>query len=111
MHLAGARMPLDGLWPDGDEHRQRLERLAAAIGGDIISSEAFIGGGAAPERPIAGDAVAVPENDRAMTALRSGDPPVIVFQKSGKLVVDLRTVDPADDETLIKALKKALERP
>jgi L-seryl-tRNA(Ser) seleniumtransferase len=32
LHLAGAPLPLDRLWPDPELHRARLERAAAAIG-------------------------------------------------------------------------------
>ena len=107
LHLGEQEMALDGLWQEPVGLRLRLERLAAAIGGEIVASDAFIGGGSAPESPIAGEAVALPANDLLQRRLRDGDPPVIVFQKSGRLLIDLRTIAPHDDETLAAAVKSA----
>ena len=107
-HLGEQEMALDRLWQEPGRLRLRLERLAAAIGGEIVASDAFIGGGSAPESPIAGEAVALPADDLLQRRLREGEPPVIVFQKSGRLLIDLRTIAPQDDETLSAAVKSAL---
>jgi L-seryl-tRNA(Ser) seleniumtransferase len=116
LHLAGARLPLDRMWPDPDEHRARLAAiliaLGAASGGEIVPAEAFLGGGSAPEAPIPGEALAWPGDEELARRLRLGDPPVVGYLREGKLVLDLRTVDPQDDPALAAALRRALaERP
>ena len=97
-----------GLWPDPQRHRLRLERIAAAVGAEVVPAEAFVGGGAAPERPIPGEALALTGSDALLARLRGGVPPVVGYLRQGRLVLDLRTVDPEDDEALVAAVRSAL---
>jgi L-seryl-tRNA(Ser) seleniumtransferase len=114
LHLAGSPLPLDGLWPEPQAHRARLARAAArlasaaAAGVEIVAAEAFVGGGAAPEAPIPGEALALAGSDALLARLRAGEPPVVGYLHGGRLVLDLRTVDPADDEALVAAVAAAL---
>ena len=108
IHLAGGPLPLDRLWPDPGEHRQRLERAAARLpGARIEAADAFVGGGAAAERPIPGEALTLHGGDALLERLRRGDPPVVAYLRDGRLVLDLRSVDPEDDEPLLAALRAA----
>ncbi|HYO16200.1 MAG TPA: L-seryl-tRNA(Sec) selenium transferase [Thermoanaerobaculia bacterium] len=109
LHLAGSPLPLHRLWPDPELHRARLERAAAEIGAEIVAAEAFVGGGSAPESPISGEALALAGDDDLLARLRRGDPPVVGYIRQGRLVLDLRTVDPEDDAALIGAVKQALQ--
>jgi L-seryl-tRNA(Ser) seleniumtransferase len=110
LHLAGAALPLDRMWPDPAAHRERLERAAAALAGgsEIVSADAFLGGGSAPEEPIPGEALALPGGDELLARLRLGEPPVIGYLRHGRLLLDLRTVAPEDDELLLGAVRRAL---
>lgn len=109
LHLRGGPLPLDRLWVEPDEHRRRLERMAAILGAEIITADAYIGGGSAPEAPIAGEALALPGAEGLAECLRTGDPPVVGYTRGGCLVLDLRTVDPRDDEELERAVERAVE--
>lgn len=115
LHLAGSPLPLDRLWPDPAEHRERLERVAGRIGEatggalrpEIVSAEAFLGGGSAPEAPIPGLALGLPGDPELLARLRVGglgEPPVVGYLREGRLVLDLRTVDPEDDPALVAAV-------
>ncbi len=106
-HLSGAPLPLDRLWPEAEEHRKRLASVAGAIGARIVPAEAFLGGGAAPERPIPGEALALPGDEGLFRRLRQGDPPVVGYIREGLLMLDLRTVDSKDDPLLVDAVKRA----
>jgi L-seryl-tRNA(Ser) seleniumtransferase len=109
LHLAGASLPLDRLWPDADAHRARLERAAAELGAEIVPAEAFLGGGSAPEVPIPGEALALPGGDSLLARLRQGDPPVVGYLRQDRLHLDLRTVAPEDDEALILCVQAAVQ--
>ncbi len=119
-HLAGAPLPLDGMWPDPAAHRARLEHAVARLGAESGPEpgaepgaaapsfpDAFLGGGSAPEEPIPGEALALPGDDELLALLRLGEPPVIGYLRRGRLVLDLRTVAPEDDEELLAAITRA----
>ena len=106
-HLAGEPLPLDRMWPDEEAHRLRVEATAAAIGGETVVVDGFIGGGSAPEAGIPAPAVALPADDLLLRGLRVGEPPVVGYQRDGRLLLDLRTVDPDDDEALVAAVRRA----
>ena len=107
-HMAGLPMPLDRLWPDPASHRRRLEMAAARLpGARIVPADAYVGGGAAAERPVPGEALALPGDDELLGRLRVGEPAVVGYLKDGLLLLDLRTVDPDDDEPLLAALHAA----
>jgi L-seryl-tRNA(Ser) seleniumtransferase len=107
LHLGGAELPIDRLWSEPAELDQRLRSVAEAIGGDVVEAQAYVGGGAAPEQPIQGGALALPGSSSLLEILRLGDPPVVGYIRDGKLILDLRTVDPQDDEILIDAVRRA----
>lgn len=107
-HLAEGPLPLNRLWVEGAVHRSRLEGLAPTFGAEIVEAEAFVGGGAAPERPISGEALALPGDSDLLYRLRLGDPPVVGYIREGRLILDLRTVDPDDDALLATAVTAAL---
>jgi L-seryl-tRNA(Ser) seleniumtransferase len=87
---------------DGGE----LRRRASTIGvGEPVDCSSVAGGGSLPglEIPSAGVALT---GDRT-AALRANDPPVIARIIEDRTVADLRSVDPADDPVLAKALAGA----
>jgi len=107
-HLADRSIPLDRLWPESAAHRRRLEGLATRLGATIVAAEAFVGGGAAPEEGIAGEALAVPSEGELSKRLRAGSPPVVGYEREGRVILDLRTVAAEDDEALASAVEVAL---
>lgn len=107
LHLAGAPLPLDRLWSDPAAHRARLAAAAARLGAELVPAEAFVGGGCAPERPIPGEALALAGDEALLSQLRQGDPPVVGYLRAGRLLLDLRTVDPGDDDELLAAVARA----
>ena len=109
LHLAEAPLPVDRLWPDAETHRARLERAGAELGAEIVPAEAFLGGGSAPEVPIPGEALALPGDDALLARLRQGDPPVVGYLRQDRLHLDLRTVAPEDDPSLIVAVIAAVK--
>ncbi|MDX1645393.1 MAG: L-seryl-tRNA(Sec) selenium transferase, partial [Thermoanaerobaculia bacterium] len=109
-HLIGDRLPIDRLWDGPEVLRERLERVAERCGGEIVSADAYVGGGAAPERPIPGRVLALPGDRRLLDQLRQGEPAVVGYVRQGRVLLDLRTVDPVDDERLVGAVEAACER-
>lgn len=103
-HLRGDPLPLDRLWPDPGRHRARLERMAKRTGGEIVEADAFVGGGAAPDEPIPGEALAFSGSDELAKRLRLADPPVVGYLREDRLVLDLRTVAEEEDGTLAGAV-------
>ena len=70
-----------------------------------MATEAVPGAGSAPGTTIPSVGVAV-DGDR-LAELRAHDPPVIARTVDERTVLDLRTVDPADDAVLVDALRSS----
>jgi L-seryl-tRNA(Ser) seleniumtransferase len=85
--------------------RARAEALALGVG-EVVECASVPGGGSAPGVTIPSAGVAV-DGDVA-AALRACDPPVIARVHDGRTVLDLRTVDPADDHLVAAALTSLL---
>jgi len=89
----------------------RLE--AAGIAATVVETSSAVGGGSLPEetQPSRGVALAASSAARAVGALRRADPPVIARIIDDRVVLDLRSVLPEDDERLVRAVSSALTRP
>jgi L-seryl-tRNA(Ser) seleniumtransferase len=75
----------------------RAQQLARAVGGEVVSAVAKVGGGALPLLELEGPAVALEGDPMALTAaLRRADPPVIARINEGRVLLDPRTL--AEDE-------------
>ncbi len=105
--LAGEALPLERMW-DEEGAGRRLEAAAAALGAEIVPADAFLGGGSAPQAPLPGRALALPDRGDLLARLRLGEPPVVGYAREGRVILDLRTVDPADDGVLVAAVRRAL---
>jgi L-seryl-tRNA(Ser) seleniumtransferase len=106
--LRGPRTPTwSGLHADADALLSRCDGLAAALGGsveaEVVPSVGAVGGGGAPGLELPGWAVALPAAYAA--ALRTGEPPVVARVERGRCLVDLRCVDPGDDERVAAAVR------
>jgi L-seryl-tRNA(Ser) seleniumtransferase len=101
--------------------RARAERIADSLkdraaglrdgGADVAvaASEATVGGGAFPTARIPSFAVTIGGDAGALEArLRAGAIPVVARIGDGRVLLDLRSVSPADDETLAALLRAAL---
>lgn len=92
-----------------DELRTRAQRYVQAIPGcSIVESSAYIGGGSLPESALASIAVALAPRggaDAAAQALRHAPAPIVGRIDEGRLLFELRTIFPADDERVIAALQ------
>jgi len=89
----------------------RLE--AAGIPATVVETSSTVGGGSLPEetQPSRGVALAAASAARAVGALRKADPPVIARIIDDRVVLDLRSVLPEDDERLALAVSRALAKP
>lgn len=88
-----------------DELRTRAEAVVAALGGDahVVDAGARVGGGGAPEFELPSVAVSLPA--ALAEPLRAGTPPVVGYLAEGRTLLDLRSLDPADDAALVGAVR------
>ncbi|WP_409463471.1 L-seryl-tRNA(Sec) selenium transferase [Amycolatopsis sp. GA6-003] len=120
-HLSGRRDQELPVWRSlrmgWDDLHPRAQRLAARLGpgAEVREGASTPGGGSLPGQTIRSPLVHLtPRSDSeaaTMARLRHGDPPVIARTEKGRLVIDLRTVDEDDDDTLAAALLRALQTP
>lgn len=96
----------DALHIDPQRHRERTEKVAAAVGGEVVEHAGRVGGGGAPEVPLPGWAVALPEE--LARPLRLGEPPVVARVNQGRCLVDLRCVPEVQDAELIAAIQAVM---
>ena len=102
-----------------DELGRRAEELAAQIQSvigrsklqiEVIDGESVIGGGAAPSSVLPTRLLAVTCRDlgadELAARLRASDPPIIARIEEGRVLLDLRTVFPAQDAALAAALQR-----
>jgi L-seryl-tRNA(Ser) seleniumtransferase len=103
-----ARIPLYRmLGTTRDELRDRARPyLAAMPGATAVESDAFVGGGALPQTRIPSIAIALPaaHPDVLAASLRRENPAIVARIDDGRLLLDLRTIAPEEDDTVIATL-------
>jgi len=97
-----------------DEIAARAESLAGALssGGalraEIIDGSSVVGGGAAPSATLPTRLLALTHSglsaDELASGLRQSDPPIVARVEDGRVLLDLRTVFPAQDEAIRAAI-------
>jgi L-seryl-tRNA(Ser) seleniumtransferase len=92
---------------DLGELRERARALAvrfadAGLDATAVDAPARVGGGGAPEQPLPGAAVSLPESFAA--ALRRATPPVVGYVEGNRTLLNLRSVPPSSDEALAAAV-------
>ena len=100
----GSAIPL---WRMATAPLARLRERAEALNiGRVVDTLAVAGAGSLPGLDIPSAGLEL-DGDHTLS-LRAQDPPVIARVREGNTVLDLRTVDPADDEVVRKACRAAL---
>jgi L-seryl-tRNA(Ser) seleniumtransferase len=94
-----------------EQIRERAERMVVAVPSlraRVEPGESVIGGGSTPARSIATWLIVIEPKDviEAEKRLRSGDPPVIARIEDDRVLLDLRTVFPEEEEELGRALER-----
>jgi len=96
-----------------EEIGRRAEAVAEKINPsqlslEVIDGESVIGGGAAPSAVLPTRLLAIAceglSADELSSSLRVADPPIIARVEDGRVLLDLRTVFPEQDEAIVKAL-------
>jgi L-seryl-tRNA(Ser) seleniumtransferase len=86
--------------------RIKFSRLSV----EVLDGESVIGGGAAPSAVLPTRLLAVTceglSADEVSARLRASDPPVIARVEEGRVLLDLRTVFPEQDEAVVRAVRK-----
>jgi L-seryl-tRNA(Ser) seleniumtransferase len=95
-----------------DALRERAETLASGLAGsvEVVSTEATVGGGSLPGETLQSFGLALRGGsaDRTLAALRRGSPAVVGRIEGGRVILDLRTIDPGRDADLERAIREAL---
>jgi L-seryl-tRNA(Ser) seleniumtransferase len=98
-----------------EEIGQRAEAIAqktrsSKLSAEVIDGESVIGGGAAPSAVLPTRLLAVTCNgidaDQLSARLRTSDPPIVARVEDRRVLLDLRTVFPNQDEVVVQALKE-----
>ncbi len=92
------------------EHIARKLRISSPqLEVEVVESRSVLGGGSAPGSTLPSRALTVRYHgisaDTLLKALRAWDPPIIARVESDRVVLDLRTVAPEQDEPIIAALE------
>jgi L-seryl-tRNA(Ser) seleniumtransferase len=92
----------------------RSERLVVRLGGlkaSVIEGCSVIGGGSTPGQPLPSWLIAIDCADvvEAEKRCRLSDPPVVARIEDGRLLLDLRTVFPNEEEEMAAAIRVAIK--
>src|SRR5947209_6639808 len=99
---------------------QRAEKLAEKIvvlelSVELVDGESVIGGGAAPSATLPTRLLAIAcdgiSADELAASLRHFDPAIIGRVEEGRVLLDLRTVSPEQDQAIVAALQQIADRP
>jgi len=119
-HAAGRRGELPvwhALGLRDDDLRPRAEALAHELGtaATVRGGVSVAGGGSLPGEGLPSVLVEVDPgqtgDETILARLRAADPPVIARAERGRVIVDLRTVPPEQDQVVSRALREALGAP
>ncbi len=81
---------------------------------ELVASTAFFGGGTSPEKPFPSLALAVSLPDRSAedlaARLRESDPPIVARIEEGRVLLDLRSIVPAEDAAVGEAISRLMTR-
>ena len=103
---AGREVPVLRMLAEPAERvRERAERLARLVGGEVEETVARVGGGALPLAELPSFACAVEE--KLAPRLRAGDPPVIGVLRDGRTLLDCRTLTDHDVGEVAAAVASA----
>ena len=106
--------PLSRLQERAEALANRLKAIIDDRAVELLKGSSRVGGGALPtaELPTVLISIQVPHANSSELAglLRCGSPPVIVRLQQDRLLLDPRTVEPEQDEPLLKALAAVLSR-
>ena len=84
--------------------RERAERLAALVGGEVEATVARVGGGGLPLAELPSFACAVEEEIAAR--VRLGEPPIVGIVRDGRLLLDCRTLTDAEADEVASAVAR-----
>jgi len=89
----------------------KAKLTSAELRAELIDGESLIGGGSAPSSTLPTTLLALTcyslSADELARRLRSSDPPVIARVEEGRVLLDLRTVFPEQDELVVRVLLQA----
>ena len=87
--------------------RERAERLAGSVGGDVVDTNARVGGGALPTLALPSAACAVELKLHAM--LRRSDPAVVGVLRDNRTLLDCRAIAEDEVDLVIAAIQACRE--
>lgn len=91
----------------GEEIVRQLRENSPAIEIEIVESRSVLGGGSAPGSTLPSRAIALRSAvsaDNILQRLRQWDPPIIARVEEDCVILDLRTIEPQHDKTIVAAL-------
>src|SRR6202166_3139645 len=90
------------------------KKLPSSLSVEVRDGESVIGGGAAPSATLPTRVLSVTcerlSADEISARLRAYDPPIMARVEDGRVLLDLRTVFPEQDEIVASALKRVAEK-
>ncbi|MBZ5630897.1 MAG: L-seryl-tRNA(Sec) selenium transferase [Acidobacteriia bacterium] len=93
----------------GKRAQALAHKLRPPVSGEVIEGESLIGGGAAPGAGLPTRLLALTCEglgaDEFASRLRKNDPPIVARVEEGRVLLDLRTVFPEQDEQIGNALQ------
>src|SRR6202034_1184353 len=109
--IAMLRMPAEAVRARCLVMAETLRSTSAAV--EVIETRSVVGGGTTPGASLASFALALRPSQVSITVfaanMRHLDPPVVVRIHEGRVLLDLRTIPPAEDAILAQLLRQALE--
>lgn len=105
-------MPLTELRQRAESLATRLRALTGIASAKICDDVAYVGGGSLPDQTMATCVVEVEARNLSdadfAQRLRTGNPAVVGRLRAGKLVLDVRTVFPHEEDSLIDAVRRVV---
>jgi len=101
------RLPAQEIERRAEAVKQKLDK-AGRLALEIVDGRSVVGGGAAPAATLSSRLLAVTceglSADEFAARLRGGEPPIVARVEEGRVLLDLRTVFPEQDEQVARAL-------
>jgi L-seryl-tRNA(Ser) seleniumtransferase len=104
------RIPIEEIEARAKAVAASLRARSSGATVELIDGNSVIGGGSAPSTVLPTKLIAVEHSllsaDRILAALRKNDPPIIARIEEGKVLLDLRTVLPGQEDIVVRAFEQ-----